>query len=77
MISAPSSRATWNSVTDYWLVPINWAARGDTLFIEARQSAHAAGCEPEALCLKLRGDVDGRAYHDPTIVAKALAESAA
>ena len=48
-----------NSVTDYRLVPTNWAARGDTLFIETRQSARIAGCEvtwPAALCLTLRGD---------------------
>jgi ketosteroid isomerase-like protein len=71
-----------NSATDYRLVPINWAARGDTLFIEARQSARIAGREviwPAALCLGLRGDrvLRGRAYYDPTITAKALAESAA
>ena len=71
-----------NSVTDYRLVPTNWAARGDTLFIETRQSARIAGCEvtwPAALCLTLRGDrvLKGRAYYDPTVVAKVLAESAA
>ena len=56
-----------NSVTDYRLVPTNWAARGDTLFGKVRQSARLAGREaicPEALCLKLRGDrlLVGRAY---------------
>jgi ketosteroid isomerase-like protein len=67
-------------LTDYRLVPTNWAARGDTIFIEARQSARIAGREivwPEALCIKLRGDrvLTGGAYYDPTIVRTALAES--
>jgi hypothetical protein len=61
-----------NTARDYRLVPANWAARGDTRFIEARQSARIAGREavwPEALCLKLRGDrvLVGRAYYDPNI----------
>jgi hypothetical protein len=34
-----------NTAADYRLVPTNWAARGDTLFIEARQSARIAGRE--------------------------------
>jgi hypothetical protein len=70
-----------NSVTDYRLVPTSWAARGDTLFIETRQSARIAGREVvrrAALCLELRGDrvLSGRAYCDPTIVAKALVGNA-
>lgn len=61
-----------NTASDYRLVLTNWAARGDTLFIEARQSARIAGREvvwPEALCLKLRGDrvLVGRPYYDPNI----------
>ena len=71
-----------NSVTGYRLAPTNWAGCGDTLFIEARQAARITGREViwlEALYLKLRGDrvLRGRAYYDPTIVAKALAEGAA
>jgi hypothetical protein len=70
-----------NSVTDYRLVPTNWAARGDTLFIEARQSAHIAGREVMAggalSQIAGRSRADGRAYCDPTIVAKPLAGSAA
>jgi hypothetical protein len=70
-----------NAATDYRLVPTSWAARDDTLFVEAQQSARIGGHQvkwPEALCLKLRGDrvLVGRAYYDPAIVAKALAESA-
>jgi ketosteroid isomerase-like protein len=70
-----------NSVTDYRLVPTSWAARGDTLFIETRQSARITGREVvwrAALCLELRGDrvLSGRAYCDPTIVAKALVGNA-
>jgi SnoaL-like domain len=56
-----------NIAADYRLVPTNWAARGDTLFIEARQTARIGGRAvvwPGALCLKLRGDrgLVGRAY---------------
>jgi ketosteroid isomerase-like protein len=61
-----------DSAADYRLVPTNWAARGDTLFVEARQNARIAGREvswPAALCLKLRGErvLVGRAYYDPHI----------
>jgi hypothetical protein len=66
------------SVTDYRLVPTDWAARDDTLFIETRQSAWIAGrmvTWPAALCLTLRGGrlPRTRAYYDPTVAAKALA----